>query len=75
MVLESNEHKHDMKIQKAIRASSEARCSRLVEEIRELKEKGKRAASALISTAKELEEGAPPSKKTKTLSSSDEWVC
>jgi chromosome segregation ATPase len=74
MALESNEHKRDVKLQKTLRASSAVRCSRLMEEITELKEKGKRAASALMSTAKELEEGAPPSKKTKTLSSSDEWV-
>lgn len=53
-------------IQKTLRTSSEARCSMLEKEIKELKEKGKRAASALISTAKELELEAPPLKKTKT---------
>ncbi|KAH8773098.1 hypothetical protein F5882DRAFT_505763 [Hyaloscypha sp. PMI_1271] len=53
-------------IQKTLRTSSEARCSMLEKEIKELKEKGKRVASALMSTAKELELEAPPLKKTKT---------
>jgi chromosome segregation ATPase len=67
MVLESNENKREVEIQKALRTSSEARCSMLEKEIKELKEKGKRVASALMYTVKELEEEAPPPpKKTKT---------
>jgi hypothetical protein len=66
MALKSDEDKREAESQKTLRTSSEARCSMLEKEIKELKEKGKRAASALMSTAKELEQEAPPSKKTKT---------
>ena len=66
MVLESNDNKRDVEIQKKLRTSSETRVSMLEKEIKELKEKGKRAASAMMSTAKELEEEGPPSKKIKT---------
>jgi chromosome segregation ATPase len=69
MALESNKNKRDVEIQKALRTSSEARCSMLekeIKEIKELKEKGKRVASALMYTVKELEEEAPPPKKTKS---------
>jgi chromosome segregation ATPase len=76
MALESNENKRDVEIQKALRTSSEDRCSMLEKEIKGLKEKGKRAASAMMSTAKELEEEAPPPpKKTKTLLFWDESDC
>lgn len=64
--LQRDENKRDLEIQKALRTSSEARRRMLEKEIDELREKGKRAASALMSTAKELEQEAPPSKKTKT---------
>jgi chromosome segregation ATPase len=66
MVLESNDNKRDVEIQKKLRTSSETRVSMLEKEIKELKEKGKRAASAMMSTAKELEEEGPRSKKIKT---------
>jgi chromosome segregation ATPase len=66
MVLERNSNRRDVEIQQELRVSLEGQCRKLVNEIKGLKEKGKRAASTLMSTAKELEEEAPPSKKTKT---------